>query len=288
MGKKENLQKAIAVSMMMTNIFCTPVWADPVEGTPGTDGAAIVHNDDISSGINTVYTADNGTDGGNASGGGKGGDGGSGGSVTVNDTVSGSIGGPIAITATGGNGALGGAGNPTGSWYADDGPHGDTGTGGDSKVVINVTGSGITTSDSISVTAQAGSGYTGYDDYTRNSSIDGSVADNGGMAVAIGLQADNKGTQAAIAAADVTISAVGGEGGHGGSSYHNGGVGGIGGAAQAYGLKAATSLLSLDIQDIEVTATGGKGGRGGSGGESGNVGDGNAARSWGQSCSLGH
>lgn len=60
MGKKENLQKAIAVSMMMTNIFCTPVWADPVEGTPGTDGAAIVHNDDISSGINTVYTADNG------------------------------------------------------------------------------------------------------------------------------------------------------------------------------------------------------------------------------------
>ena len=287
MGKKENLQKAIAVSMMMTNIFCTPVWADPVEGTPGTDGAAIVHNDDISSGINTVYTADNGTDGGNASGGGKGGDGGSGGSVTVNDTVSGSIGGPIAITATGGNGALGGAGNPTGSWYADDGPHGDTGAGGDSKVVINVTGSGITTSDSISVTAQAGSGYTGYDDYTRNSSIDGSVADNGGMAVAIGLQADNKGTQAAIAAADVTISAVGGEGGHGGSSYHNGGVGGIGGAAQAYGLKAATSLLSLDIQDIEVTATGGKGGRGGSGGESGNVGDGNAAGVGGKAAAWG-
>ena len=285
MSKKEKLQKAIAVSMMMTNIFCTPVWAAPVEGTPGANGAAIVHNDDISSGINTVYTADNGTDGGNASGGGKGGDGGSGGSVTVNDTVSGSIGGPIAITATGGNGALGGAGH-TGGYY-DDGPRGVTGAGGDSKVVINVTGSGITTSDNISVTAQAGSGYTGYYDSTKNNSIDGSVADNGGMAVAIGLQADNKGTQAAIAAADVTISAVGGEGGHGGSSYHNGGVGGIGGAAQAYGLKAATSLLSLDIQDIEVTATGGKGGSGGAGGDSGNVGDGNAAGVGGKAAAWG-
>ena len=275
MGKKENLQKAIAVSMMMTNIFCTPVWADPVEGTPGTDGAAIVHNDDISSGITVVYTADNGTDGGNASGGGKGGDGGRGGSVTVNDTVSGSIGGPIAITATGGNGALGGAGHTGGNF--DEGPRGDTGAGGDSKVVINVTGSGITTSDNISVTAQGGSGYTSYGDYTRSAVIGGSMADNGGMAVAIGLQADNKGTQAAIAAADVTISAVGGDGGRGGSSYQNGGVGGIGGAAQAYGLKAATSLLSIDIQNIDVTVTGGKGGNGGNGGSSGNIGDGNAA-----------
>ena len=123
MSKKEKLQKALAVSLMLTNIFCSPVWADPVDGAQGTDGAAITKNEDISGGVSDAYTAAAGTAGSGGSGGGKGGDGGNGGSVTVNDTVTGTIGGAIEITATGGDGAAGGAGNTSGgSWDADDGP----------------------------------------------------------------------------------------------------------------------------------------------------------------------
>ena len=62
MSKKEKLQKALAVSLMLTNIFCSPVWADPVDGVQGADGAAITKNEEISSGVSGAYTADNGTD----------------------------------------------------------------------------------------------------------------------------------------------------------------------------------------------------------------------------------
>ena len=272
MSKKEKLQKAIAVSMMMTNIFCTPVWAAPVEGTPGANGAAIVQNDDISAGLNATYTADNGTAGGDAPAGGIGGAGGNGGSVTINDTVTGTIGGAIEITATGGDGAVGGIAKTD---YTYDGPHGDSGAGGDSKVAVAVTGSGITTVNDITVTAKAGSGST-VDVYTINRS-EGANGDKGGSAAAIGLQAAGRNTLVTITAADVTISAEGGNGGVGVSSYSNGGVGGMGGAAEAYGLKAATNSLDLAINDIQVTASGGKGGKGGNGGTNGNIGDGNAA-----------
>ena len=272
MSKKEKLQKAIAVSMMMTNIFCTPVWAAPVEGTPGANGAAIVQNDDISAGLNATYTADNGTAGGDAPAGGIGGAGGNGGSVTINDTVTGTIGGAIEITATGGDGAVGGIAKTD---YTYDGPHGDSGAGGDSKVAVAVTGSGITTVNDITVTAKAGFGSTVYV-YTINQS-EGANGDKGGSAAAIGLQAAGSNTLVTITAADVTISAEGGNGGFGVSSYSNGGVGGMGGAAEAYGLKAATNSLDLAINDIQVTASGGKGGKGGNGGNDGNIGDGNAA-----------
>ena len=286
MSKKEKLQKALAVSLMLTNIFCSPVWADPVDGAQGTDGAAITKNEDISGGVSDAYTAAAGTAGSGGSGGGKGGDGGNGGSVTVNDTVTGTIGGAIEITATGGDGAAGGAGNTSGgSWDADDGPHGNNGAGGDSQVVINVVGSGLATVNDISVTAQAGSRsvYT----LTKNSSFVGNVGSNGGKATAIGLQVDNKSNLATITAADITISAVGGQGGRGGSSYNNGGVGGIGGAAEAYGLSAAVSLLTLEVNDIQVSAVGGEGGQGGSGGESGNIGDGNTAGAGGTAVAWG-
>ena len=286
MSKKEKLRKALAVSLMLTNIFCSPVWADPVDGAQGTDGAAITKNEDISGGVSDAYTAAAGTAGSGGSGGGKGGDGGNGGSVTVNDTVTGTIGGAIEITATGGDGAAGGAGNTSGgSWDADDGPHGNNGAGGDSQVVINVVGSGLATVNDISVTAQAGSCsvYT----LTKNSSFVGNVGSNGGKATAIGLQVDNKSNLATITAADITISAVGGQGGRGGSSYNNGGVGGIGGAAEAYGLSAAVSLLTLEVNDIQVSAVGGEGGQGGSGGESGNIGDGNTAGAGGTAVAWG-
>ena len=286
MSKKEKLQKALAVSLMLTNIFCSPVWADPVDGAQGTDGAAITKNEDISGGVSDAYTAAAGTAGSGGSGGGRGGDGGNGGSVTVNDTVTGTIGGAIEITATGGDGAAGGAGNTSGdSWAADDGPHGNNGAGGDSQIVINVVGSGLATANDISVTAQAGSGsvYT----LTKNSSFVGNVGSNGGKATAIGLQVDNKSNLATITAADITISAVGGQGGRGGSSYNNGGVGGIGGAAEAYGLSAAVSLLTLEVNDIQVSAVGGEGGQGGSGGESGNIGDGNTAGAGGTAVAWG-
>ena len=255
MSKKEKLQKALAVSLMLTNIFCSPVWADPVDGVQGADGAAITKNEEISSGVSGAYTADNGTDGGDASGGGTGGDGGNGGSVTVNDTVTGTIGGAIEITATGGDGALGGRGTTASS--QDQGPHGDSGAGGDSKVAVAVRGSGITTVNNITVAAKAGSGSTVFVHATHQS--DGANGDKGGSAAAIGLQAAGSNTLVTITAADITISAEGGNGGYGISSYSNGGVGGMGGAAEAYGLKAATNSFDLTINDIWVTAKGGAG-----------------------------
>ena len=131
MSEKQKLSKKIAHTLLAMsivysggmNVLCNTAFADPVDGTPGTDGAAIVQNDDISSGISTTYTADDGTPGGNASGGGRGGDGGNGGSVTVNDTVTGTIGGAIEITATGGNGGKGGRGT-TSIYTPDQGPLG--------------------------------------------------------------------------------------------------------------------------------------------------------------------
>lgn len=206
MSKKEKLQKAIAVSMMMTNIFCTPVWAAPVEGTPGANGAAIVQNDDISAGLNATYTADNGTAGGDAPAGGIAVPAAMVDSVTINDTVTGTIGGAIEITATGGDGAVGGIAKTD---YTYDGPHGDSGAGGDSKVAVAVTGSGITTVNDITVTAKAGSGSTVYV-YTINQS-EGANGDKGGSAAAIGLQAAGSNTLVTITAADVTISAEGGQ-----------------------------------------------------------------------------
>ncbi len=267
MSKKEKLQKALAVSLMLTNIFCSPVWADPVDGAQGTEGAAITKNEDISGGVSDAYTAAAGTAGSGGSGGGKGGDGGNGGSVTVNDTVTGTIGGAIEITATGGDGAAGGAGNTSGgSWDADDGPHGNNGAGGDSQVVINVVGSGLATVNDISVTAQAGSGsvYT----LTKNSSFVGNVGSNGGKATAIGMQVDNKSNLATITAADITISAVGGQGGRGGSSYNNGGDGGDGGNggnATAYATYADNSKIQLTVDTVTATATAGAGGTAGAG-----------------------
>ena len=207
-------------------------------------------NEEISSGVSGAYTADNGTDGGDASGGGTGGDGGNGGSVTVNDTVTGTIGGAIEITATGGDGALGGRGTTASS--QDQGPHGDSGAGGDSKVAVAVRGSGITTVNNITVAAKAGSGSTIFVHATHQS--DGANGDKGGSAAAIGLQAAGSNTLVTITAADITISAEGGNGGYGISSYSNGGVGGMGGAAEAYGLKAATNSFDLTINDIRVTA----------------------------------
>ena len=276
MSDKKKLSKKIAHTLLAMsivysggmNVLCNTAFADPVDGTPGTDGAAIVQNDDISSGISTTYTADDGTPGGDASGGGRGGDGGNGGSVTVNDTITGTIGGAIDITATGGDAGNGGKSGT----YANEGPNGDGGDGGDSKVAVAVTGSGITTVNNITVTAQAGDGAGSRT--LENQNYDASNSGKGGSAAAIGLQSAVSNTLVNITAADVTISAEGGKGGYGGSSYGNGSVGGMGGAAEAYGLKAATNLFDLTMNDINVTAVGGMSGHGGGGGASGNIGNG--------------
>ena len=276
MSEKQKLSKKIAHTLLAMsivysggmNVLCNTAFADPVDGTPGTDGAAIVQNDDISAGVNATYTADNGTPGGDASGGGRGGDGGNGGSVTVNDTITGTIGGAIDITATGGDAGNGGKSGT----YANEGPNGDGGDSGDSKVAINVRGGGITTVNNITVTAQAGDGAGSRT--LENQNYDASNSGKGGSAAAIGLQSAVSNTLVNITAADVTISAEGGKGGYGGSSYGNGSVGGMGGAAEAYGLKAATNLFDLTMNDINVTAVGGMSGHGGGGGASGNIGNG--------------
>ena len=280
MSEKQKLSKKIAHTLLAMsivysggmNVLCNTAFADPVDGTPGTDGAAIVQNDDISSGISTTYTADDGTPGGNASGGGRGGDGGNGGSVTVNDTVTGTIGGAIEITATGGNGGKGGRGT-TSIYTPDQGPLGNTGDGGDSKVAINVRGGGITTANNITVIAKAGSGGEGQN--INNKDYDSVNGGMGGAAEAYGLKAATNLLDLALN--DIKVTAVGGEGGKGGRGGDSGNIGdgnaaGAGGKAVVWGIEAVNSSISGTVNSISVSAAGGAGNVGGSGSSDGRVG----------------
>ena len=277
MSRKQKLSKKIAHTILAMsivysgglNVLCNTAFA--ADGLPGNNGTSITKSEDISGGIDETYQAGRSTSGSAATDGDKGGKGGDGGSVTVNDTVTGTIGGEIKIIAKATYGQEGGGSNGNGQ-------KGDSGNGGDSKVVIGVTGDGIETSHNITINATAGAGdTTDGPPGTKNTTIDGNKAGNGGEAAAIGLQVENKSTLATVKAADITISATGGQGGLGGSSYHNGAVGGIGGAAQAYGISASSSLLEVAAGDIAVTAIGGQGGKGGAGGAADNVGIGGDA-----------
>lgn len=208
-----------------------------------------------------------------------GGNGGSGGDAAVDLVVSGTGVShmDVALTASGGSGANCGLGDE--SSYADitsDMVLGNGGAGGKAEVSITVSGASYTAGD-ITLTATGGTGGEGKSKDKKELIVDadGSVArvgggGAGGNAVATGLSADGTSSSVkTVTAADVVITATGGNGGvcSFGSGYIAGAFGGIGGAAEAYGIKTAMLLkqeIAFAVKSIDVTAMGGDSGDTGS------------------------
>ena len=274
MSREKSLQKAIVLSLVLTNIWCGAAYAD--NGADGADGAVPPAKTGAigSDGLTADYTesANDGTAGGDykspypdpnpsEQGGGKGGNGGS---ISASHTVSGTVSGAISITAAagkGGNGGNGGRGNHKNTFG------GDGGSGGNVELGLTVTGTAFN-GQNITLTATGGSGGNGGngDGYEDNSVADrnnkGGQGGHGGDASTKGLILTGDAAQTTVTVADITITATGGKGGNNGSSYDAAAiVPGSGGAAAAYGITSvAAGNATITAANITVEAAGGSGG----------------------------
>ena len=290
MSREKNLQRAIVLSLLLTNVWCGAAYA--ADGTDGADGSAIVKTEKISdSGYiydNTSDPTRNATDGADGSGTGNGGNGGAGGAGNLAYTAGGTVTNNIAITANGGNGGDGGIGMLGGN-------------GGNIELSITVADADFSTND-ITLTAKGGTGGAG-----GVGDIGGTSGQSGasGSAGITGLIITDGQPKTTITAKNLTIDAQGGAGvvgklgmpGGSGSDGANGtGVvgsvgnaggngekgddggnasnGGSGGHATAVGVAASGGTADITLASIAVTATGGAGGTGGNGGDSGGGGNG--------------
>ena len=272
MSREKSLQKAIVLSLMLTNIWCSAAYA--ANGADGADGANPSPNtDSISSEFIHDYTdsANNGTDGSKGSydasqevGGGKGGNGGS---ISASHTVSGTLSGVINITAAAGSGGNGGD-----SDYAQGNKNytfgGNGGSGGNVELGLTVTGAALDGSQNITLTATGGSGGNGGKSYGYGDTLGsernnkGGQGGNGGDASAKGLILTGDAAQTTVTVADITITATGGKGGNNGSSYDAAAMApGSGGAAAAYGITSVDAgKATITAANITVEANGGSGG----------------------------
>ena len=271
MSREKSLQKAIVLSLMLTNIWCGAAYAD--NGADGADGTKPPPKTDAigSGGLTADYTdsANNGANGGTgtrpnlSSGGGKGGHGGD---ISSAHTVSGTVSGAISITAAAGNGGKGGD-SPYGSGDLNYTFGGNGGSGGNVELGLTVTGTAFD-GQKITLTAAGGSGgnggsSTGYGDSLgsdRNNK--GGQGGNGGDASAKGLILTGDAAQTTVTVADIAITATGGKGGNNGSSYDAAAiVPGSGGAAAAYGITSvAAGKATITAANITIEAAGGNGG----------------------------
>lgn len=231
MSREKSLQKAIVLSLVLTNIWCGAAYA--ANGADGADGAVPPAKTDAigSGGLTANYTesANNGTAGGNGTsdasqkcGGGKGGNGGS---ISAFHTVSsGTLSGAINITAAAGSGGNGGD-SPYGLVNKNYTFGGNGGSGGNVDLGLTVTGAVLDGNQNITLTATGGSGgnggqSNGYGDSLgsdRNNK--GGQGGQGGDASAKGLILTGDAAQTTVTVADITITATGGKGGNNGSSY---------------------------------------------------------------------
>ena len=272
MSREKSLQKAIVLSLVLTNIWCGAAYAD--NGADGPDGINPPPKTDAigSGGLTADYTdsANNGTNGSNYGHGGDlsergGGKGGNGGSISASHTVSGTVSNAISITAAagqGGNGGNGGYGQSKNSFG------GKGGKGGNVELGLTVIGADFNSDQNITLTAAGGSGGNGgngagYEDSSvadRNNK--GGQGGNGGDASAKGLILTGDAAQTTVTVADITITATGGKGGNNGSSYDAAAiVPGSGGAAAAYGITSAVAgKATITAANITVEAAGGSGG----------------------------
>ena len=273
MSREKSLQKAIVLSLVLTNIWCGAAYA--ANGADGADGAVPPAKTDPigSGGLTADYTesANNGIAGGNGTsdasqeiGGGKGGNGGS---ISASHTVSGTLSSAISITAAAGSGGNGGN-----SVYAQGAKNytfgGNGGSGGNVELGLTVTGAVLDGNQNITLTATGGSGGNGGQSYGYGDTLGsdrnnkGGQGGNGGDASAKGLILTGDAAQTTVTVADITITATGGKGGNNGSSYDAAAmVPGSGGAAAAYGITSvAAGNATITAANITVEAAGGSGG----------------------------
>ena len=277
MSREQKLSKKIAHTLLAMsivysggmNVLCNTAFA----AGKGADGADKKENVTVTDSAYTdTYTGNNGADGAVTSE--RTGDsGGNGGKTIIELTGSENVSNNISFTATGGKGGIGQrATKGSGKGYG-----GNGGAGGAAAVDLTVTGADVI-HQNVSLTATGGAGaVSGVGNESAHTSImsdeTGSNGGDGGRAEASITVSGQKYT-----AADVTLSATGGDGGNS-NDITNGadgnrlvadaegnvakiGGGGAGGAASAAGFVLGGSSLTQTVTaaDVVITAAGGKGG----------------------------
>ena len=277
MSREQKLSKKIAHTLLAMsivysggmNVLCNTAFA----AGKGADGADKKENVTVTDSAYTdTYTGNNGADGAVTSE--RTGDsGGNGGKTVIELTGSKNVSNNISFTATGGNGGIG----QRDKKFNDKGYGGNGGAGGAAAVDLTVTGADVI-HQNVSLTATGGAGaVSGMGNESAHTSIMsdeiGSNGGDGGRAEASITVSGQK-----YAAADVTLSATGGDGGNS-NDITNGadgnrlvadaegnvakiGGGGAGGAASAAGFVLGGSSLTQTVTaaDVVITAAGGKGG----------------------------
>ncbi|WP_418585043.1 autotransporter outer membrane beta-barrel domain-containing protein [Phascolarctobacterium faecium] len=277
MSREQKLSKKIAYTLLAMsivysggmNVLCNTAFA----AGKGADGADKKENVKVTDSFYTdTYTGNDGADGAVTSE--RTGDsGGNGGKTIIELTGSENVSNNISFTATGGKGGIGQrATKGSGKGYG-----GNGGAGGAAAVDLTVTGADVI-HQNVSLTATGGAGaVSGTGNESAHTSImsdeTGSNGGDGGRAEASITVSGQKYT-----AADVTLSATGGDGGNS-NDITNGadgnrlvadaegnvakiGGGGAGGAASAAGFVLGGSSLTQTVTaaDVVITAAGGKGG----------------------------
>ena len=277
MSREQKLSKKIAHTLLAMsivysggmNVLCNTAFA----AGKGADGADKKENVTVTDSAYTdTYTGNNGADGAVTSE--RTGDsGGNGGKTVIELTGSENVSNNISFTATGGKGGIGQrATKGSGKGYG-----GNGGAGGAAAVDLTVTGADVI-HQNVSLTATGGAGAgSGTGNESAHTSImsdeTGSNGGDGGRAEASITVSGQKYT-----AADVTLSATGGDGGNSQNitNGHSGnklvadaegnvakiGGGGAGGAASAAGfvLEGSSLTQTVTAADVVITAAGGKGG----------------------------
>ena len=277
MSREQKLSKKIAHTLLAMsivysggmNVLCNTAFA----AGKGADGADKKENVTVTDSAYTgTYTGNDGADGAVTSE--RTGDsGGNGGKTVIELTGSENVSNNISFTATGGNGGIG----QRDKKFNDKGYGGNGGAGGAAAVDLTVTGADVI-HQNVSLTATGGAGaVSGTGNESAHTSImsdeTGSNGGDGGRAEASITVSGQKYT-----AADVTLSATGGDGGNSNNitNGHSGnklvadaegnvakiGGGGAGGAASAAGFVLGGSSLTQTVTaaDVVITAAGGKGG----------------------------
>ena len=262
-SKKEKLQKAIALSLVLTSVYCSPVFAEGNnnDGEDKNESAAVTdsHYTDTYSGNDGLpggpeYTGENG---------------GNGGKMVVELTGSENVSNAISFEASGGNGSEG----KRQKTDSDIGYGGNGGNGGDAVLNLKISGEAVE-HQAVELAATGGNGAAAgdgaYDHKVTLTAND--VLGNGGA----GGRAEVGITVAAASyqAGDITLSAAGGNGADGKTTHsidhpadktgERVGGGGRGGSASAAGFiltADSSSVKSVTAADVKIKETGGTGGK---------------------------
>ena len=272
MQQKTRLQKAVALSLLLTGFTAAPVWAAEngelinetvavtdsifndgvweIEGNDGADGSDTDSNGGNGGLVAITFTANTdvtiadaelwvaGGSGGMSGTGGKGGNGSDAvGMMLIKDTAVQYQG--LSVEVVGGSG---------GDGFGD---NAQSGAGGFGQNGLTLSGADYSGDETV---IRAGGGNGGDLDSTRRIYSGGSGG-AGGKALTLGIALGasvSGGRGSTITAAKVQIFSVGGDGG---SSYNTGGAAGSGGAAMSYGIQSMQLMLPTQANTVILTGS---------------------------------